>query len=52
MDYLREDQLLFSYLHLAANPELASQLQKIGLTAIAFETLMVDNCATATGTDE
>ena len=42
-DYLREDQLLFSYLHLAANPELASQLQKIGLTAIAFETLMVDN---------
>ena len=42
-DYLREDHLVFSYLHLAANPELASQLQNTGLTAIAFETLMVDN---------
>ena len=41
-DYLREDHMVFSYLHLAANPELARQLQKIGLTAIAFETLMVD----------
>ena len=41
--YLREDHLVFSYLHLAANPELASQLQEIGLTAIAFETLTVDN---------
>ncbi len=36
---LRRDQLLFSYLHLAANPELAAALQRIGLTAIAFETV-------------
>ncbi|GMR06166.1 MAG: alanine dehydrogenase [Gammaproteobacteria bacterium] len=41
--YLRADHLLFSYLHLAANPELAKTLQGIGLTALAFETLMVDN---------
>ncbi|MDX2477427.1 MAG: alanine dehydrogenase [Gammaproteobacteria bacterium] len=41
--YLREDHRIFSFLHLAANPELANQLQKTGLTAIAFETLMVDN---------
>lgn len=39
--YLRDDHLIFSFLHLAANAELASQLQNIGLTAIAFETLMV-----------
>jgi alanine dehydrogenase len=31
--------LLFCFLHLAANPELAAQLQAIGLTAIAFETV-------------
>ena len=41
--YLRQDHRIFSFLHLAANPELANQLQKTGLTAIAFETLMVDN---------
>ena len=42
-DYLREDHFLFSYLHLAANPELAEKLQEIGLTALAFETVMADN---------
>ena len=42
-DFLRQDHLVFSFLHLAANPGLASKLQNIGLTAIAFETLMVDN---------
>jgi alanine dehydrogenase len=41
--YLREDHTIFSYLHLAANPELAMFLQGRGLTAIAFETVMVDN---------
>lgn len=40
---LREDHLLFSYLHLAAYPELTDHLQQIGLTALAFETLLVDN---------
>jgi alanine dehydrogenase len=37
--YLRPDHLLFSYLHLAANPLLAERLREIGLTAIAFETV-------------
>lgn len=34
-----ENQILFSYLHLAANMELASVLQKSGARAIAFETV-------------
>ena len=41
--FLQADHLVFSFLHLAANPELAKSLQNIGLTALAFETLMVDN---------
>jgi len=36
---LRADHILFSYLHLAANPELARVLLKQRLTAIAFETV-------------
>lgn len=36
---LREDHILFSYLHLAAEPELMNSLQAIGLTAVAFETV-------------
>ncbi len=36
---LRADHLLFSFLHLAAAPELAHSLQAIGLTAVAFETV-------------
>lgn len=39
---LRPDHLLFSYLHLAANPALTAALQKIGLTAVAFETVQVN----------
>lgn len=39
---LREDHLLFCFLHLAANPELARRLQAIGLTAVAFETVETD----------
>ena len=39
---LRSDHLLFSYLHLAAVPELVRHLCATGLTAIAFETVMVD----------
>jgi alanine dehydrogenase len=38
---LRRDQLLFSFLHLAANPALTEALLAIGLTAIAFETVVV-----------
>ena len=36
---LTSDHLLFSYLHLAAVPELTSQLCEVGLTAIGFETV-------------
>jgi alanine dehydrogenase len=37
--YLRREHILFSYLHLAAAPDLLHRLQEIGLTAIAFETV-------------
>ena len=36
---LRGDHLLFSYLHLAAEPALMRRLLEIGLTAVAFETV-------------
>ena len=36
---LREDHLLFCFLHLAADAELTRQLLKSGVTALAFETL-------------
>ena len=39
---LQKNHLLFCYLHLAANPELARQLQDTGLTAVGFETVETD----------
>lgn len=39
LQYLREDHVLFCYLHLAANLALTQRLCDIGLTAIAFETV-------------
>lgn len=39
---LREDQLLFSYLHLAADLTLMRALQDSGVTAVAFETVETD----------
>ncbi|WP_395375394.1 alanine dehydrogenase [Marinicella sp. W31] len=39
LSYLREDHLLFCYLHLAAEPELTQSLLDIGLTGVAFETV-------------
>jgi alanine dehydrogenase len=36
---LRPDHLLFSFLHLAAEPTLTRRLLDIGLTAVAFETV-------------
>ena len=36
---LREGQMLFSYLHLAAEPELMRGLQDSGVTTVAFETV-------------
>ena len=40
--HFREDHILFSFLHLAAEPNLTTELQNIGLTAIAFETVAID----------
>ena len=40
LEMLQGGQRLFSYLHLAANPELTEALCRIGLTAIAFETVV------------
>lgn len=37
--YLREGQILFTYLHLAPNPELAATLLKSGVKAVAYETI-------------
>ncbi|MBL4864899.1 MAG: alanine dehydrogenase, partial [Pseudomonadales bacterium] len=39
---LREGQLLFSYLHLAADEALMGALQDTGVTAVAFETVETD----------
>jgi alanine dehydrogenase len=39
LDRLRKEHLLFCYLHLAAEPALTERLKKIGLTAVAFETV-------------
>jgi alanine dehydrogenase len=41
--YFREDLLLFTYLHLAAEPALTDALVKSGMTAIAYETIQLDN---------
>ena len=39
LERLREDHLLFCYLHLAAEPELTRRLKEIGTTSVAFETV-------------
>ena len=38
-DYLREGQILYTYLHLAANPEFAAKLIEKNVIAIAYETI-------------
>jgi alanine dehydrogenase len=40
---LRKDQLLFTYLHLAAKPKLAQDLAKTGVIGIAYETVQTDS---------
>ncbi len=42
LELLRADHLLFSYLHLAAEPALLKGLLEVGLTALAFETVERD----------
>jgi alanine dehydrogenase len=37
--FLRDDQTLFTYLHLAANPGVADALRRAGTTGIAYETV-------------
>ncbi|ANB60518.1 alanine dehydrogenase [Anoxybacteroides amylolyticum] len=40
-DYFRSGLVLFTYLHLAAEPELARALKEKGVTAIAYETVQI-----------
>lgn len=40
---LREGQVLFTYLHLAAYPKIAAALLKRGVTAVAYETVELPN---------
>lgn len=40
---LRKEQILFTYLHLAAKPKLALALAKTGATCIAYETVQTDS---------
>jgi alanine dehydrogenase len=41
--HFRKDQILFTYLHLAAAGELTSQLTQKGVTGIAYETIQLPN---------
>lgn len=41
--YFREGLILFTYLHLAAEPELTRALMENKVTAIAYETIQLDN---------
>jgi alanine dehydrogenase len=43
--FLRSDLTLFTYLHLAAHPELAAVLLESGTTALAYETVQLDSGA-------
>jgi alanine dehydrogenase len=44
-DYFRDDLVLFTYLHLAAEPELTRALLDSGITAIAYETVQLPSRA-------
>lgn len=41
--FFREGLVIFTFFHLAANPELGEELIKKGVTAISYETLELDN---------
>jgi alanine dehydrogenase len=43
--YLREDQIVYTYLHLAAVPELGAELVKKRVPSIAYETIELPNGA-------
>ena len=40
---MREGQILYTYLHLAAAPQLAQELVKRGVTGVAYETIELDD---------
>ncbi|MGQ9630434.1 MAG: alanine dehydrogenase [bacterium] len=42
-DLLREGQILYTYLHLAASPEVAKVLLEKGVVGIAYETIQLDD---------
>jgi alanine dehydrogenase len=42
-DFLRPDLVLFTYLHLAAYPEVGRALLEAGTTALAYETVQLDD---------
>ncbi|MDX8403546.1 MAG: alanine dehydrogenase [Mariprofundaceae bacterium] len=42
-EYLNSDSALFTFLHLAAFPELTKQLLKTGVRSIAYETVQLDH---------
>lgn len=41
--YFRSDLILFTYLHLAAEPQLTAMLVEKGVTAVAYETVQLQN---------
>jgi alanine dehydrogenase len=41
--FLRQDQVVFTYLHLAAYPEVGRALLEAGTTAVAYETVQLDD---------
>src|SRR5207244_6518906 len=43
--YLRDDLVLFTYLHLAAYPEVAKALLQAGTEGVAYETVQLDTGA-------
>jgi alanine dehydrogenase len=43
--FLRDDLVLFTYLHLAAYPEVAKALLAAGTTGVAYETVQLENAA-------
>ena len=50
--YFREGLILFTYLHLAADPELAKELLEKGIIGVAYETVQVGRALTFTCTNE
>lgn len=43
VDMMKDGQILLTYLHLAAEPELTQRLMEKKITAIAYETVQLDN---------